>query len=406
MSDIKNKILVLICDGMGDRLTNGYTPLEKAYKPNLDFLASQGVLGIMDPIAPGIKPGSDTSHLAILGYDPYKYYTGRGPFEAIGIGMEVKGGDVAFRCNFATSTPELIIKDRRAGRISEGASLLTETINNLEIDNIKIMFKESVEHRAALVLRGEGLSPFISDTDPHLEDSSVLEAKPLDNSLESLKTANIINKFTRLSYQLLSKHPVNKVRQQKGENPANIILVRGAGLVPYLPSFEEKYHLQGAFIAEVGLIKGIARLLSMHAPDFTFATGSYDTDMKQMILTSLNLLEKYPIVFVNIKTCDLPSHDRNFEMKVRAIERIDEALAPLKDFKGTLAITADHSSPISVGDHSADPVPLLILGDVRKDKVNSFSERDAAQGGLNRIKGVDLMPIILDLAGYSEKFGA
>jgi len=406
MAGINSKILVLICDGMGDRLTNGYTPLEKAYKPNFDYLTSQGILGIMDPIAPGIKPGSDTSHLAILGYDPYKYYTGRGPFEAIGIGMEVKGGDIAFRCNFATSTPELVIKDRRAGRISEGTSLLTETINNLEIDNIKIMFKESVEHRAALVLRGEGLSPFISDTDPHREDSSVFEAKPLDNSPESLKTASIINKFTRLSYHLLSTHPVNKKRQQKGENPANIILARGAGLVPHLPAFEEKYHLRGAFVAEVGLVKGIARLLGMYAPDFPFATGSYDTDMKQMILTSLRLLQDFNIVFVNIKTCDLSSHDRNFEMKVRVIERIDEALAPLKDFKGTLVITSDHSSPISVGDHSADPVPLLILGDVRRDAVNTFSERAAAQGGLNRIKGIDMMPIILDLAGYSEKFGA
>ncbi len=406
MADIKNKILVLICDGMGDRLTNGYTPLEKAYKPNFDYLASQGILGIMDPIAPGIKPGSDTSHLAILGYDPYKYYTGRGPFEAIGIGMEVKGGDIAFRCNFATSTPELVIKDRRAGRISEGTSLLAEIVNNLEIDNIKIMFKESVEHRGALVLHGEGLSPYISDTDPHRDESSVLEAKPLDNSLEAIKTSDIINKFTRLSYQLLSSHPVNQERQQKGESPANIILSRGAGLVPHLPSFEEKYHLQGAFIAEVGLVKGIARLLGMYAPDFPFATGSYDTDMKQMILTALEFLEEYNIVFVNIKTCDLPSHNQNFELKVRVIERIDEAIAPLKNFKGTLAITADHSSPISVGDHSADPVPLLITGDVRRDVVNTFSERAAAYGGLNRIKGLDLIPTLLDLAGYSDKFGA
>ncbi|MBT9164766.1 MAG: 2,3-bisphosphoglycerate-independent phosphoglycerate mutase [candidate division WS2 bacterium] len=406
MADMRNKILVLICDGMGDRLTNGYTPLEKAHKPNFDYLASQGILGIMDPIAPGIKPGSDTSHLAILGYDPYKYYTGRGPFEAIGIGMEVKGGDIAFRCNFATSTPKLVIKDRRAGRISEGTSLLAETVNNLEIDNIKIMFKESVEHRGALVLRGEGLSPHISDTDPHRDESSVLEAKPRDNSLEAIKTASIINKFTRLSYHLLSSHPVNKERQQKGENPANIILSRGAGLVPHLPSFEEKYHLRGAFVAEVGLIKGIARLVGLYAPDFPFATGSYDTDMKQMILTALKLLEEYNIVFVNIKTCDLSSHDRNFEMKVRVIERIDEAITPLKDFKGTLVITADHSSPISVGDHSGDPVPLLITGDVRKDIVNTFSERAAARGGLNRIRGIDLMPTILDLAGYAEKFGA
>ncbi len=179
------KGLLLICDGMGDRPVpelENKTPLEYARTPTLDRLAREGECGLMDPIAPGIRAGSDTAHLAILGYDPYKVYQGRGPFEALGIGMEVRGGDVALRCNFSTVDENWRVIDRRAGRITEGTRELAEAVNGVEIEGVQCFFKESVAHRGALAMRGENLSPHITDVDPHAEGETVAECQPIDPS--------------------------------------------------------------------------------------------------------------------------------------------------------------------------------------------------------------------------------
>ena len=166
----------MIIDGMGDRPIKelGYkTPLEAAVTPNMDKMAENGICGIMDPIKPGIRPGSDTSHISILGYDPYKVYTGRGPFEAAGVGVDVLPGDIAFRCNFSTADDNGIIIDRRAGRIREGTEDLAEYINGMDLDDdVEVIFKESTGHRAVLVLRGEGLSDQVSDADPKHDGKS------------------------------------------------------------------------------------------------------------------------------------------------------------------------------------------------------------------------------------------
>ena len=158
------KAILVICDGMADRPVpelGGMTPLEAADNPNMNTLALQGECGIMDPIAPGIRAGSDTSHLAILGYDPFTTYTGRGPFEAAGIGMDVKQGDIAFRCNFSTVDSDMVITDRRAGRIETGTDQLAAAVNGMKIEDVTCYFKESVAHRGALVLRGPGLGPAV-----------------------------------------------------------------------------------------------------------------------------------------------------------------------------------------------------------------------------------------------------
>lgn len=165
----------MIIDGMADRpieSLGGKTPLEAAETPNMDRLASSGINGIMDPIRPGVRAGSDTSHLSILGYDPYSVYTGRGPFEAAGVGLDVRPGDIAFRCNFATADDDLVITDRRAGRIRSGTSQIAEAINSMTLDgfeDVEIIFRESTGHRAVLVLRGPGLGDNVSDADPKTE---------------------------------------------------------------------------------------------------------------------------------------------------------------------------------------------------------------------------------------------
>src|SRR4051794_30500368 len=258
--------LLLIGDGLGDRAVpelGGKTPLEAADTPTLDALAAECESGLMDPIGPGIRGGSDTGHLAILGYDPYKYYPGRGPFEALGIGMEVRPGDLAFRCNFSTVDGAMVVLDRRAGRITQGTAELAAALNGMQIEDVTCLFKESIAHRAALVLHGPGLSDKVSDVDPHGDGVRILEAHGTAGDPASEKTARILNAFVRKSYEILDPQPVNARRRQQGLPPANIALPRGVGMSPHLPNFDQRRGVRSACIVEVGLVKGLGRYLGM-----------------------------------------------------------------------------------------------------------------------------------------------
>ena len=279
------KGIVLIMDGMGDRPIkelNNQTPLQAANTPNMDKMASEGITGIMDSIAPGIIPGSDTAHLSILGYNPYEVYTGRGPFEANGVGVDVLPGDIAFRCNFSTADEDLIVTDRRAGRIKEGTKEIVEVLNTMVLEDypdVKIIFKESTGHRAVLVLRGDGLSDKVSDADPKVEGNKPKEVKALDDSAEAKKTADILNQLVVKSYEMVKDHPVNLKRIEEGEPPANIIIPRGAGEVPVVESLNEKYEVNSACIAETGLIMGIGRFAGMDIIEMEDVTGGIDTNL-------------------------------------------------------------------------------------------------------------------------------
>jgi 2,3-bisphosphoglycerate-independent phosphoglycerate mutase len=406
MSEASAKIAILIADGLGDRPCpelDGETPLEAADAPNLDELARRGECGIMDPIAPGIRAGSDTSHLALLGYDPHATYTGRGPFEAAGIGMDVKGGDICFRCNFSTVDPNFVVLDRRAGRIDSGTHELAQALDGMELNGVRILFKESVEHRAALILRGDGLGHKVTDTDPH-------ETGARGEDTPSEKTARVVNEFVRRSYEILSEHPVNRAREAAGKPPANIALPRGAGIAPHLEPFEQRHHLTGACVVEVGLIKGLARYLKMDAPDVAGATGGYDTDEMALARAAVEVLKTRDLVLCNLKTPDLAGHDGNFKRKIEAVKKFDRLVAYVVEQLGEdayIVITGDHSTPVSVKDHSGDPLPIAIAGPcVRTDGVREFGERATAVGGLSRIRGADLMPILTNLVNVQEKFGA
>ena len=207
------RILLIIFDGLGDRpITElGHkTPLEGALKPNLDWFAANGMNGLLDPIAPGVTAGSDTSHLALFGYDPREVYTGRGPIEAAGVGLALQKGDVAFRCNFASVDDHLVLTDRRAGRIKEGTAQLAKSLDGMKLGRVRVLFKEGTEHRAVLVLRGKGLSAEVSDTDPHEEGQRILDATATDG--KGKNTAKALNAFTRKAYETLKDHPVNRER--------------------------------------------------------------------------------------------------------------------------------------------------------------------------------------------------
>lgn len=403
----------MIIDGMADRPLEelgNKTPLEAAKTPNMDQMAKLGVNGIMDPIQPGIRAGSDTSHLSILGYDPFQVYTGRGPFEAAGVGVSVLPGDIAFRCNFSTANDDGIITDRRAGRIREGTKELAKTLNSMNLeDDVEVIFKESTGHRAVLVLRGKGLSDQISDADPKYDGKKVKEVVGLDGTPEANKTAAILNKVIKKSYELLKDHPVNIKRIENGENPANITVPRGAGAVPDAEPFNEKYGLKSACIAETGLIQGIAQIAGMDIIEVEGATGGVDTNLDNITNSILvNASLDYDFILINIDGADEAGHDGNLNEKVKFIEKVDEVVGKVMEIEDVYFIlTADHSTPISVMDHTGDPVPLVIKGPaVRVDQVNKFNEISAASGGLCRIRGSDIMNILMDLMNRSNKFGA
>ncbi len=408
------KAVLVICDGMADRPVpelGNRTPLEAADNPNMNTLALQGQCGIMDPIAPGIRAGSDTSHLAILGFDPFKYYTGRGPFEAAGIGMDVKHGDIAFRCNFSTVDSDMVITDRRAGRIETGTDQLAAAVNGMKIEDITCFFKESVAHRGALVLRGPGLGAAVTDADPHEVGEKIHEAHATDPSdAASAKAARIVNVFVRKSYELLRDHPVNKAREAEGKAPANIILPRGAGLAPQLGSFEEKYHLRPAAVVETGLIAGIACYLGMDIIEVPGANGGLDSDIMAMGDAIVKALDDHNFILCNIKGGDIAGHDGDPEAKKQFIERTDKVVGMLMeklDHQTYIILTADHATPVAIMDHSGDPVPIVIRGPgVLVDSVQALDERSVIGGGLVRVRGIDIMNILTNLMNVQEKFGA
>jgi len=404
------KMLLVVCDGLSDRPVKEHdrkTPLQAAKKPALDALARHGISGTMDVIGHGVIPGSDTAHLALFGYDPHKVYTGRGPIEAAGAGIALRKGDVAFRCNFATVDKGMKVLDRRAGRIKQGTAELAAAVSGMEISGVQVIFKEGSEHRGVLVLRGEGLDHRVTDVDPHAEEK-ILLSKALDPA--GRKTAEVVNEFVKRSSKLLQKHPINIQRVKEGLPPANAILPRGSGSIRELEPLSEMYGLKCAAVAGVTLVKGICRLVGMDVPDIPGATGGLDTDYVAKGEATLRLLESNDFVFVNVKAGDIAGHDGDFRNKVRIVENIDMMLGLiLKDIHEdvVVAVTCDHSTPVSLREHSADPVPLSISGGgARVDGVKEFDEISCASGALGRIRGMDLMPIMLGMADRAKKFGA
>ncbi|MFH1786675.1 MAG: 2,3-bisphosphoglycerate-independent phosphoglycerate mutase [archaeon] len=390
------KAILLICDGLGDLPDeNGRTPLSAAEKPNIDRLCAEGRVGEFVAIK-DTKPESDTAHLAIFGYDIEKYYTGRGPFEALGENIPIKHGDIAFRANLATLRGGNII-DRRAGRIEQGADQLFSALQDIRLDNAELIAEHSVQHRGAVILRGEGLSYRVSDTDPHTnEPRPILECKPLDQSYEAQRTAQIVNDFTKKSIEALAKCEINRQREEKNQLPGNAILLRGAGEYREVPTFLEKYGLSSKCVAAGALYKGVARYIGMDTPDIPGATATYTTDLKAKLRECLSGLEGHDFVFVHVKGTDNAGHDGKFEQKMKMIERVDKELVSGFPDGVVIAVTGDHCTPVSKKDHSIDPTPILIRtpGDAG-DSINGFDELQAKKGSLGRIYGTDLMPLLL-----------
>jgi 2,3-bisphosphoglycerate-independent phosphoglycerate mutase len=401
------KAILIVCDGLGDRQIKGKTPLQRARRPNMNALASKGISGLMHTIAPGIIPGSDTAHLALLSYDPYVCYQGRGVYEALGAGLELEEGDIAFRCNFATVDDMMVVTDRRAGRISGVGPELAKELNGQKVDSTDIVFKATTEHRGVLVLRGEGLSRNVSDVDPHEANVPVMKSKPLDGTMESKRTAFILNRFTSLSHEVLMDNPINIEREKKGKPPANIVLARGAGAYSRLDSLQDKFGIKSACIAGGALYKGVARAVGMDVIDVKGATGTADTDLMAKAAAAKSALSDYDIVFVHVKATDNFSHDGDVNGKIRMIEKIDKMVGYLMKTGAYIILTGDHSTPCALKNHCADPLPVTIFGEsLRLDGVKKFDEISCMAGGLGRIRGLDVMPLILSYTGRLKIFGS
>jgi 2,3-bisphosphoglycerate-independent phosphoglycerate mutase len=391
------------------------TPLEAARKPALNQLAKTGICGIIDPISPGTPPGSDAATLAMLGYDPLKVYSGRGALEAVGSNVKVLPGDVAFRCNFATVDKDFVVSDRRAGRIAnEDASKLVESLRKVGLKksfNVEFLFQNTIQHRAALVIHGPKLSTAVSDSDPEVAGKKVLEVKPLDSSPEAEHTAKIVNELMHEFHEVLMDHPVNKDRVKHGLPPANMVLCRGAGTIPRIMSLRQVFGIKSVCVSAISLIKGVCKVAGMNVLNVKGATGTPQTDYMAKAKAAVQALKANDFVLLHVKATDVASHDGNARLKVEIIEKIDKMLDYIFDNIDSdstyVVVTADHTTSTVTRNHEGDPVPVAITGPyVRRDDVVEFGERTCAQGGLNRIRGMDLMHILMNLLGRSKKFGA
>lgn len=405
------KVILIICDGLGDlpvKELGNKTPLEAAHKPNIDRLAKNGVNGIMHVLGKGIRPNSDKAHLTLFGYDMKKDYPGRGPIEAAGVGIKLQHGDVAIRANLATVDMELRVKDRRAGRIEDTSPFVKE-LDGMKINGVKFIAKAGTGYRASLVMRGKSLSDRISNSDVHyVTENKIIEdwinrkvntIKPLDGTKEAKLTAGALQKFLEKSHEIFEKNPLNDKREKEGKLRGNYLLTRGPGYCRRLKSFREKYGLKSCCIAGAGLYKGLGAMAGMDLIHVKGATGLPNTNVKAKISAVKRCIKKYDFAYVHIKPTDIFGENGDYKSKKKFIEKIDVAIGLLKNFKGLIAMTADHSTPCSLKDHSADPVPVLIHGaDAKPDNIAKFGERECRKGSLGVLMGKDFMKTVLKSA--------
>ncbi|MCD6391527.1 MAG: 2,3-bisphosphoglycerate-independent phosphoglycerate mutase [Dehalococcoidia bacterium] len=386
-----SKIVFLILDGVGGlpHPETAKTELESARKPNLNRIARDSLCGLIDPISPGITPGSAPGHLAIFGYDPIKYSIGRGIVEALGIDLELKPDDIAARGNFCTVDDRGIITDRRAGRLSTDENVqLCRLLNDIAIDGAEISVLPVKEHRFVLILRGEALSPELTDSDPQQAGLVPKKVEPL--SPQAQRTAEIVNNFiSQASIQL------------QNEPSANMVLLRGFSRYPDIPSIPEIYKLRAAAIATYPMYRGLAKVVGMQM----LPSGESITEQ----LNSLHhYYADYDFFFIHFKNTDARGEDGNFRAKVQAIEELDDALPSLLSLDPeVLVITGDHSTPATLAMHSWHPVPFMLRSKwCRSDNVTEFSEQACLAGGMGRFPATEIMPLAMANALKLNKFGA
>jgi len=385
------KIVLLVIDGLGG-LPNpqtGKTELETANTPNLDQLATKAICGLIDPVSPGITPGSAPGHLALFGYDPLSFNIGRGTLEAIGIDFDLESGDIAARGNFCTVDEAGLVTDRRAGRIStDKCAELCQLLDGLVIENAKIFVRPVKEHRFIVVFRGERLASDISDSDP--QQTGVAPRVITALNPQASRTASIASQFIAQAKAILAER-----------HPANMVLLRGFSQRPQFPTMGEIYKLKPAAIASYPMYRGLAKLVGMEVLE----TG---TSIEDEFATLKQNYANYDFFFLHIKGTDSAGEDGDFDRKVEIIEQVDNALSKLMSLEpDVLVVTSDHSTPALLKGHSWHPVPILLYSKwCRPDRVGEFSESACASGGLGRFPATQVMLLAMANALKLTKFGA
>jgi 2,3-bisphosphoglycerate-independent phosphoglycerate mutase len=387
------KIVLLVMDGLGGLPYRGKTALEAARTKNLDKLASKNECGLLDPIFPGITPGSGPAHLALFGYDPVKYQIGRGILEALGVGVEVKKGDLTARGNFCI-IEKGVVKDRRAGRIA--TEINKKIIKHLNkeisaIEGVKVSFTSGKEHRFVVRLRGEGICGDVTDTDPQKVGEKILKSEPTHDSESAKKTADIINKLTE---------EIQKALGGIDEKP-NAAVLRGISGYPDLPQFPEIYKLKARSIADYPMYRGLTQLMGMDV-------DRNPTSVEEEFAAFKKSYGDYDYFYIHIKKVDSYGEDGNFEAKVEKIEETDSYIPEIMKLSpDVLAVTGDHSTPAVYKSHSWHPVPLLIVSKwARISGVSGFSEKECYRGSIGRIPSLYLTSLLLAHSERLEKFGA
>ncbi len=393
------KYLLIIGDGMADypvEALNGKTPLQVAHKPNMDELAYQGRSGILRTIPKGMEPGSVIANLSILGYDPGKWYTGRGPLEAISKGLRLGDYDVAFRVNLITVKKGILV-DYAAGYITndEAQELIRCVEENFGKPN-EIDFHAGVRYRNLLILRNGQYSDDVLCTPPHNAiGTKTTEILPRAKTPAGDFTATTLNRIILDSKKILENHQVNLSRVALGKRPGNMIWPWGQGKRPHMPTLQERYGISGAVISAVDVVRGVGICAGMEVIDVPGATGFYDTNYEGKADYALRALEKHDMVLIHVEAPDEAGHSRDHEQKIRTIEDLDRRLIGrlLKglDQKCTIAILPDHATPIRVGTHTEDPVPFTICSPlIEPDDVKRFDEISAKKGGFGFLETGEL----------------
>lgn len=399
------KYLIIVGDGMADYPVeefSGKTPLQVAEHPNMDLVVAKGRCGMLKTIPKGMAAGSDTANLSILGYDPRKLRIGRGPLEAASLGVKLHEEDLAFRCNLITEENGILL-DYSAGHIeSRDAEELISCIDKAFGRPGEVEFYNGVSYRHTLVLRGKRFSDQVTCFPPHdVMGSPISDVLIKSLSEEGKSTADFLNRLVIESREILSSHPVNRRRKERGEREANMIWFWGLGRKPKMSTLWEKYKIRGAVISAVDLIKGIGYYAGMEIIDVPGATGLYDTNYEGKANYALKSLSNHDFVYIHVEAPDEAGHMGDFELKVRTIEDLDKRLLRrvLDSLEGdyVISVLTDHPTPVKVRTHTSDPVPFAIYNNTIEgaDDVNRFDEFAVRNGLYGTVEGHRFMSLIL-----------
>ena len=397
---MSKKYLVLLIDGMADypiEELDGKTVIEFAKTPGIDQLARKSEIGLAKTVPDGFPPGSDVANMSVLGYDPAKYYTGRSPFEALSMGVELEEGDISLRCNLVTLKGEgdyanKTMWDHSAGEISTGEAKIIIEDCEKQLGSDRFEFYPGVSYRHLLVWKDGNKE--IKLTPPH----DILEKKIkeyLPNGSESDSLLELMEK----SNQILAEHPVNLKRKEEGELEANSIWFWGEGVKPSLSSFSEKYGVKGSVISAVDLIKGLGFAAGLKSIDVEGATGRIDTNFKGKVEAAIESLHAGDdFIFLHVEAADEAGHQGDLATKIKAVETVDELIVQhiieeMKEFDDfSLMILPDHYTPVSIRTHVGNPVPFMIYrNQFTEEKEQVFSEKTAEKSALNFAEGYKLL---------------